>query len=658
MAPKNTPGLNLGDTDQLLNLMGFQRPKTAAEIFQLYDQGIKGRGPLKDKFIPPLGRFKAQPGETVGTGILKAFGNLGLSGLDKLRAGAGYVSAFTDPIFGNVIGDILSQESPEGFRKRVEARDRSKDTVTGQEPFLPSMDRKLIGSGGKTIRDIEGMDIFTPIDRMDPGGKSIGADRLQAAASKAIQETIQGSQPDARAFSAGDFADADTVAKIRKEAETDTSAPDSDIDYTDTFTDKDLETAADTGEGQALTNAQKATKSALDSFLKEARPGVSPKEYKDYIEEFGKATGLDISGDPDTKQALMSFGLALMQNRAGKGFNLSNILGAVGEAGEAAMPEFSKAVSEAKAIRAKAGAFALSRKKEDQAAAMNRGNYYIIPRGKTGGIKGLQENFEKGRNVMLNSFELNALNENAKFNEQFEIVPDAIYKKAAEAYFKTPEFGEKYMAKYTPISLFKDAPKDLQIDVANVNPNYKGPDAPKQGFFNVNQYDTYIQRLTRMDNGLNKIEKDLGKAYNIVKSGRVDAPGQIADSISSFAAAFGFQGGPDATDKAKVLYVLDSIAAKKAPQILGEAGKTISDADRERVKAIVGKLETFSDPRTLQLALKEVYELIVVEGKQDIRDGLTTLNRYSGKEKPVFENKYKGLKIGDDGIFNVSDEDD
>ena len=407
-----------------------------------------------------------------------------------------------------------------------------------------------------------------------------------------------------------------------------------------------------------LSNAQKATKGALDEFLKEARPGVSPKEYKDYIEEFGKATGLDISGDPDTKQALMSFGLALMQNRAGKGFDVSKILTSVGEAGEAAMPEFSKAVSEAKAIRAKAGAFAISRKKEDQAAAMNKRNYYIIPRGKTGGIKGLQENFEKGRNILLNSFELNALSENDKFNEQFEIVPDAIYKKAADAYFETPEFGEKYMSKYTPISLFKDAPKDLQIDVANVNPNYKGPDAPKQGFFNVNQYDTFFQRLTRMDNGLNKIEKDLGKAYNIVKSGKVDAPGQIADSISSFAAAFGFQGSPDATDKAKVLYVLDSIAAKKAPQILGEAGKTISDADRERVKAIVGKLETFSDPRTLQLALKEVYELIVVEGKQDIRDGLSTLNKYSGKEKPVFENKYKGLKIGDDGIFNVSDEDD
>ena len=61
MAPKQIPGLNLGDTDQLLNLMGFQRPKTAAEIMQLYNQGLQGEGPLKDKFLPPVGQFKTQP---------------------------------------------------------------------------------------------------------------------------------------------------------------------------------------------------------------------------------------------------------------------------------------------------------------------------------------------------------------------------------------------------------------------------------------------------------------------------------------------------------------------------------------------------------------------------------------------------------------------
>ncbi len=56
-------------------------------------------------------------------GILKGLGNIGLAGLENLRKGTGFISAFTDPS-GNIIGDILSQESPEGFRKRVEARVR------------------------------------------------------------------------------------------------------------------------------------------------------------------------------------------------------------------------------------------------------------------------------------------------------------------------------------------------------------------------------------------------------------------------------------------------------------------------------------------------------------------------------------------------------
>ena len=69
MAPKNTPGLNIGDTDQLLNLMGFQRPKTASEIMQLYNQGLAGKGPLKDKFISPIIKGKIEA-EAMGLNFL------------------------------------------------------------------------------------------------------------------------------------------------------------------------------------------------------------------------------------------------------------------------------------------------------------------------------------------------------------------------------------------------------------------------------------------------------------------------------------------------------------------------------------------------------------------------------------------------------------
>ena len=91
-----------------------------------------------------------------------------------------------------------------------------------------------------------------------------------------------------------------------------------------------------------------------------------------YKQEFADATGIDISGKPDTSQALMAMGLSMMQNRAGKGFNVGKMLSAVGEAGEKAMPELSRARQEAKAAKVAAGKYALGQieKGEDAAAAI------------------------------------------------------------------------------------------------------------------------------------------------------------------------------------------------------------------------------------------------------------------------------------------------
>ena len=55
----------------------------------------------------------------------------------------------------------------------------------------------------------------------------------------------------------------------------------------------------------------------------------------------------------------MALGLSLMQNRAGKGFNLSNILGEVGRAGGTS----GEAAKEARAGQMAAGKFALQNAK-------------------------------------------------------------------------------------------------------------------------------------------------------------------------------------------------------------------------------------------------------------------------------------------------------
>jgi len=99
--------------------------------------------------------------------------------------------------------------------------------------------------------------------------------------------------------------------------------------------------------------------------------GLAPEEagsIEDYKKQFSEATGIDISGEPDNKAALMAFGFALMQNKAGKGFNVGKMLSAVGEAGEAALPAMEKARADAKAAQIAAGNYALSNKKADKDA--------------------------------------------------------------------------------------------------------------------------------------------------------------------------------------------------------------------------------------------------------------------------------------------------
>jgi len=114
---------------------------------------------------------------------------------------------------------------------------------------------------------------------------------------------------------------------------------------------------------EAFANGMKAYKEALG----ESSDIGSIDEYK---KEFADATGIDISGKVDNSTALMSFGLALMQNKAGKGFNVGKILSSVGEAGEKAMPAMAAAKKEAKAGQIAAGKYALSERKGAIAQAL------------------------------------------------------------------------------------------------------------------------------------------------------------------------------------------------------------------------------------------------------------------------------------------------
>ena len=158
------------------------------------------------------------------------------------------------------------------------------------------------------------------------------------------------------------------AAKVAEQKEFDiATAPDEDM-YADEIT------AEATEEENKKKNAQRdlftEAMKEIQTMYGDGTDTKTDKTLDDYKADFAKATGIDISGEPDNRSALMALGLSLMQNRAGKGFDLSNILGEVGRAGQAALPKFEAARKEARAGQIAAGRFALQEQKADRAAAL------------------------------------------------------------------------------------------------------------------------------------------------------------------------------------------------------------------------------------------------------------------------------------------------
>jgi hypothetical protein len=629
MAPKQ--GLNIGDTDALLKSLGLpQQPKTFADLAQTYGKGLlSGEGPAAKTFIPPVKNMEQMFGtpKTQGGKLLQFLGDIPLAALEGGRLATGGIGMFTNP-GGNILGDYLNQLTPEEFQKRIGG------LGAGPEIFLPD----------DQTSSIPGSDIFT----------DEGQSKLASETSKALENLIGKSVGDVGAFDPQGDVDQATIDKLQEESKGKPSeVSTSEVIDTSFDSDFDADLADSTGDADsevegADTPAKKATVKALDEFLKEARPGVSPKTFDEYINEFGEATGLDVSGEPDTKQALMSFGLALMQNRAGKGFNISNILKATGEAGEAAMPDFRKAVAKAEAIRAKAGSYALSQRESDQKKAMDRKGYVIIP--KDGG---LQNSILKntGNFQRLNSYELTNLVNDEEFNKNFEVIDSSSYTDMTKSLITAANKDKKKVFLEKPRSIPLFGGSKIKFDVFLANPN--NPTGVKSQVISpeiaVNAIETMEKGLTR------RIDKfrDIAKVIN--QTG-VSAADQVRSFGNQLAISFGIPVGKGETDPVKKLKVLlTELKARNAAEILGESGKTISDNDRKLVDDIVGAIDVFSgdaDINLLKTKLNRLFKQITTSKRDEIDEAYSNLEKFGVK----INRKGAGtlgtkMVVGEDGVY-------
>lgn len=399
------------------------------------------------------------------------------------------------------------------------------------------------------------------------------------------------------------------------------------------------------GRGSSEAVIEDAFSSAMQDYIEQARgagPGTREMSLDDYKKEFAEATGIDISGKVDKSSALMAFGLALMQNRAGKGFNVGRMLSSVGKAGEVALPALEKAKTQARNDAIAAGKYALETRASDRAIdaanqekLMDRGKYWVY---KKGGKGAEFSQFDKGEFVNLNKFELNKLINNPEFDKNYEFINAEkrfdILKARAEALDKDPD--KSWSSKgYERISLIggdpKETPFELTVQGVTRDANYE----LKPGEYNMKLGETkesVIDRMIGYQKDINKDSKMFGDLLKFIDDGGVSIPAQIVSRVKQFARSLGFNEGK-ATDPASARRLLQNIAIDEATRILQESGKTLSDTDRQLVQKRVSDINFTlegSDPAIIKRQIQDVYDLVVTKAQDNLDRSIRALGRDFG----------------------------
>ena len=362
---------------------------------------------------------------------------------------------------------------------------------------------------------------------------------------------------------------------------------------------------------QGAGDPTKTPKSAFEAGLVEAM-----KDYEDakagkdtgtkdidyYKQKFSEATGIDTSGQVDKSQALMAFGLALMQNKAGKGFDVGNMLNAVGAAGEKAQPLLAKAQSEARAAQLAGGKYALNQVAKDEADRKSS---------ITAALQRVQTLQDKAIDAQ-DKVNLELLKGRLKAQQERIKAEGAVRKAVAEK--GDPDL---YLEKTESLPLFDDAPDAFKITAFLQAPNVD-KDIPVK--LTNGSVAGLRAQFNASERALSKAEDELANLADIVGTKGITTQQQIAAYINSFGRGFGMNVDQSLDPVAEAKIILQKIATQQAPEILGESGKTISDADRERVQNIVGKIGLLADadPQVIMTKLKSVYGLIVESGRNNL----------------------------------------
>ena len=381
---------------------------------------------------------------------------------------------------------------------------------------------------------------------------------------------------------------------------------------------------------------------SLNEYISAARkaefPGVGAEKTKDeYLKEFAEFTGMDISGKPKIGNALTMLGIAMMQNRAGKSFNLGRLFSEFGKASEKAMPELIAAKNEAKQNRLLAGKYALESRSKDRATAaeaklkaMQKSKYYIMP--KSEGISGFLSIMDESKPTFLNAAEFSALVDNPDFDKEFDIITEERFAGLVEQTLDSKEAVELFGTTKSDVFLFSDdADKMFSFKVNDINPNLPEGKSPRFGkMTNPGQADQIYRGLADALSDINKFEESFAGAIADIDEGGATLQAQVQNFLIQAADRIGVEVNAE-TATADLKKFVTKLQAQNAAEILGEAGKTLSDKDRQLVAEIVGELPGLltGSPDILRSKLLELKTRVLDNKRREILRAFQTMDNYT-----------------------------
>ncbi len=594
-------------------------------------------------------------------------------------AGEEITDFFTKPVGSGVEYDVL-YNTPEG----VDLANISGSGVG--RPVIGSTNPRAVltpegSTGSKPIPTLANLMGTGEEEQFYGDGQS---ELVDLFSSFGVPDAIRDGQPSVASYTVKDVIESD-IAKPKSEPEetklSNLMSEKGDLQFTGTE-----QQGADTGEINAGSGAttdggksgeqinQDLYQGLLDQSLKSYNEavGMAPPEaqtMQQYKDEFSKATGIDISGDPDNKAALTAFGLALMQNKAGKGFNVGRMLSEVGAAGEKALPLMEQARKEAREAQVAAGKYALT---EGKTATANR-QKFLVDQAKY--LRDRRDTILGAQVTRINQIEdredkqaAESLLKDAKFKYDYEIDLLKLEKEMGEDQFKTTDTKDR-----TPLA---NKP-NLKITYAKSE-----KDGRPRFLYPAEDAASFGTALADVKEGTSSLDfmrdqitavKDLPLGINLQKAR------EIAQGIT---ASFGYKLNevPEYDSKGKYIgtktsekplanldAVRDRVVAQFKRFLTQETGNGVSNVDIQKVEKLLGKVDFFGDPNTALIRIEEarkIFEaseskiLTVMEGFEN-QDRYLSPEEYNLTRKAISGAIAKSYKLGSGAsdVFDFTEDD-